>query len=121
MANVLLTTRCNLRCAYCFAQERLQENARDVGARLKAGLLGEPRSCHREARRAAVLRTEGDEAISTPRVRDCFASLAMTSCKQNPHPKQHTISQRRLPCPSEGGVERTAFLGEDCSRGFDCK
>jgi hypothetical protein len=26
MANVLLTTRCNLRCAYCFAQERLLEN-----------------------------------------------------------------------------------------------
>ena len=30
MANVLLTTRCNLRCAYCFAQERLQENRNQV-------------------------------------------------------------------------------------------
>ncbi|MGA2262786.1 MAG: radical SAM protein [Acidobacteriota bacterium] len=30
MANVLLTTRCNLHCAYCFAQERLQENRNQV-------------------------------------------------------------------------------------------
>jgi radical SAM protein with 4Fe4S-binding SPASM domain len=26
MANVLLTTRCNLRCTYCFAQEKLQDD-----------------------------------------------------------------------------------------------
>jgi MoaA/NifB/PqqE/SkfB family radical SAM enzyme len=32
MANVLLTNRCNLRCAYCFAQERLQENRNQVMA-----------------------------------------------------------------------------------------
>lgn len=30
MANVLLTTCCNLHCAYCFAQERLQENRSQV-------------------------------------------------------------------------------------------
>jgi MoaA/NifB/PqqE/SkfB family radical SAM enzyme len=28
MANVLLTTRCNLRCPYCFAQEKLSEGQR---------------------------------------------------------------------------------------------
>jgi MoaA/NifB/PqqE/SkfB family radical SAM enzyme len=30
MANVLLTNRCNLRCAYCFAQERLEGNRNQV-------------------------------------------------------------------------------------------
>jgi len=37
MANVLLTTRCNLRCAYCFAQERLQENRNQVMPLADAG------------------------------------------------------------------------------------
>ena len=34
--------------------------------------------CHCETRRAAALRAEGDEAISTLGMGDCFASLAMT-------------------------------------------
>jgi hypothetical protein len=40
------------------------------------------RPYHCEARRAAALRAEGDEAISTRAMGDCFASLAMTGVAQ---------------------------------------
>ena len=48
------------------------------GHRANAKSFGGLHSCHREARRAAALGAEGDEAISIRGMGDCFASLAMT-------------------------------------------
>jgi hypothetical protein len=53
----------------------------------------QPKGCHCEARRAAALRTEGEEAIATPRGGDCFASLAMTE-RTRPHEIwSHTLAR----------------------------
>ena len=58
--------------------------------------------CHCEGRRAAALRAEGDEAISIPRVRDCFASLAMTykpQKKADSEPQHLESHDAEIPTP----------------------
>ncbi len=58
----------------CFPAQR----RRDAGISRTSPAGGRSHSCRCEPRRAAVLRAEGDEAISVRALGDCFAALART-------------------------------------------